>query len=318
MKLLVAFNMLREGWDELQQHFEVVFPPEGRDFTHDEIVEQVADCDVLCSVFDIPVDREIIDAGKKLKLISNYAVGYNNIDIEYAASKGIAVTNTPRSVVEPTADLALSLLLDATRNISRWDALMRKEQHALKISRLTNLGTGIHGKTLGIIGMGNIGKAFARRAQACGMKILYNKRTRYTEAEEAGLAFTYASVEEVLQQADVVSLHTPYSKETHHLIDAKALKMMKPTAILINTGRGALVDESALVEALRSGTIAAAGLDVFENKDIPSLELYSLPNVSLTPHIGTQTVDARMEMLKELSDAVIGFFHGGREVPRVV
>ncbi|MDO4789969.1 MAG: NAD(P)-dependent oxidoreductase [Porphyromonas sp.] len=318
MKVLVAFDMLREGWEELQERFEVVFPPVGRDFTHEELVEQIADCDVLCSVFDIPIDREIIDAGKKLKLISNYAVGYNNIDIEYAASKGIAVTNTPRSVVEPTADLAFSLLLDATRNISHWGALMRKEQQTLKVSRLMNLGTGIYGKTLGIIGMGNIGKAFARRAQACGMKVLYNKRTRYTEAEEAELGFAYASVEEILKQSDIVSLHTPYSKETHHLIDAEALKKMKPSSILINTGRGALVDEAALVEALQNGTIAGAGLDVFENKDIPSVELYSLPNVSLTPHIGTQTKDARLDMLKELSDAVIGFFYGGRTVPRVV
>lgn len=318
MKILVAFDMLKEGWDELKERFDVTFPPEGRDFTHEELVNLIPEYDVLCSVFDIPIDKEIIDAGKNLKLISNYAVGYNNIDIAHAKEKGIAVTNTPVSVVEPTADLAMALLLDVTRTISRWGALMRQEREELEMGRLVNLGIGIQGKTLGIIGMGNIGKAFAKRAQACGMKILYNKRTRYTKELERELQLEYATVEEILERADFVSLHTPYSKETHHLIDEAALKKMKKSAVLINTGRGALVDEAALVEALKSGEIAGAGLDVYEHNDIPLPELYELPNVALTPHIGTQTVDARLAMLQELTDNVIGFFDGARRVSRVV
>lgn len=317
-KLLVAFDLFREGFEELVENFDVTFPPAGRDFTHEELLQLIPEYDVLCSVFDVSVDQEIIKRGRNLKLIANYAVGYNNIDVAFAQQQGITVTNTPKSVVEPTADIAMALLLDVTRTISHWGSLMRLNKDQLKTGRLVNLGVGISGKTLGIIGMGNIGKAFAKRAQACGMKILYNKRTPFSKEEEQSLNFKFATKEEIIQTADVVSLHTPYSKETHHLIGEKELKMMKNSAFLINTGRGALVDEHALVEALKTKEIAGAGLDVYEFKDIPLPELYELENVSMTPHIGTQTHDARLAMLKEMTDSVMGFFNGDRPVARVI
>ncbi len=317
-KILVAFKTIQEGWELLTERFELTFPPEGRDFTGQELLERIPEYDVLLSVFDIPVPRELIEAGSRLQLIANYAVGYNNIDLESAQKKGIAVTNTPKAVVEPTADLALALLLDCTRRVGQWTQTMRQHQHSLAVNRWSNLGIGIQGKKLGIIGWGNIGAAFARRAQACGMQVLYNKRKRLPQEQEVALGISYASIGEILATADVVSLHTPLSTETRHLINRDALASMKPGAILINTGRGPLVDEQALVEALKSGKLAAAGLDVFENNDLPLPELYNLPNVSMTPHIGTQTYDARKDMLLELCENVIGFFDGRTDISRVV
>ena len=316
-KILVAFNTVSEGFDRLAARHEVVFPPKGRDFTQEEIAERIVDCDVLCSVFDIPIGRDLIDKGRSLKLIANYAVGYNNIDVTYAASKGIVVTNTPRAVIEPTADLALALLLSCTRRIAEWDRFFRRDGEMVERGRLCRLGVNLYGKTLGIIGFGNIGAAVARRCKAFGMNVLYNKRTRLSEAEEKAQGITFADKDDLIRRADGLSLHTPLTPETKHLIGTAELSMMKPTAILINTARGAVVDERALVEALREKRIAAAGLDVFENNDIPSPELFAMDNVSLTPHVGTQTYDSRVEMVHELCDNVLGFLHGDRPISRV-
>lgn len=316
-KILVAFNTVSEGFDRLTARHKVVFPPKGRDFTQEEIAERIVDCDVLCSVFDIPIGRDLIDKGRSLKLIANYAVGYNNIDVTYAASKGIVVTNTPRAVIEPTADLALALLLSCTRRIAEWDRLFRRDGEMVERGRLCRLGVNLYGKTLGIIGFGNIGAAVARRCKAFGMNVLYNKRTRLSEAEEKAQGITFADKDDLIRRADVLSLHTPLTPETKHLIGTAELSMMKSTAILINTARGAVVDERALVEALREKRIAAAGLDVFENNDIPSPELFAMDNVSLTPHVGTQTYDSRVEMVHELCDNVLGFLHGDRPISRI-
>lgn len=316
-KILVAFDTVREGFEAITAHHEVIFPPKGRDFTQEEIAERLPGCDVLCSVFDIPVGPDLIDKGESLKLIANYAVGYNNIDTAYAASKGIVVTNTPRSVIEPTADLAMALLLSCTRRVAEWDRLFRRDRASIEHGRLCRLGGNLYGKTLGILGFGNIGAAMARRCQALGMNVLYNKRTRLSSEEEQRLNVVYGSKEEIIRQADVLSLHTPLTPETHHLIGEAELAMMKPSAILINTARGAVVDEQALVKALQEKRIAAAGLDVFENKDIPMPELFDMDNVTLTPHIGTQTYDSRVEMVHELCNNVLGFLNGDRPIDRV-
>ena len=227
-KILVAFDTVSEGFEALTSEHEVIFPPRGRDFTQAEIAERIGDCDVLCSVFDIPVGRDLIDCGHSLKLIANYAVGYNNIDTAYAAEKGIVVTNTPRSVIEPTADLALALLLSCSRRIAEWDRAFRRDRDAIEHGRLSRLGVNLYGKTLGILGYGNIGAAVARRCKAFGMTVLYNKRTRYSEAEERERGITYAEKDEVIRRADVLSLHTPLTPETRHLIGARELAMMKP------------------------------------------------------------------------------------------
>lgn len=317
-KILVAFDTVDEGFERLTAAHEVIRPLRGRDFTAEELHALITDCDILCSVFDIPVGADLLAAGKHLRLVANYAVGYNNIDIATARALGIAVTNTPRSVVEPTAELALALMLSCSRRTAELDRALRGSAGRLGLGRLGMLGVDLYGKTLGIVGYGNIGAAVARRAQAFGMKVLYYKRTRLSEGLETERGITYAPLEQLLGESDIVSLHTPYSPEAHHQIDAAALARMKPTAILVNTARGSIVDEDALIEALRSGRIAGAGLDVFEDSDVPRAGLLALPNVVMTPHVGTQTYDARCRMVGELVDNVLGFLAGSPDISRVV
>ena len=256
-KILVTYDMFREGFTELESKYEVTFP-EGRDFTYEEVLEMIPEYDVLCSMFDFPVNKELIDHASKLKMVANYAVGYNNIDVAYCLEKGITVANTPDPVTAPTANLALGLMLDVARRITECDRKLRREGLGMKVGVLENLGINVTGKTLGIIGMGRIGKALARRANACGMEVLYHNRRQLYVEEETKLNVTYVSKEELLSQSDFVSLNAPYTPETYHIIGEAELKQMKPTAVLINTGRGPLVDEKALVQALKDGTIHGA------------------------------------------------------------
>ena len=316
-KILVTFDMFREGFTELENKYEVTFP-NGRDFSYDENSEMIPQYDVLCSMFDFPVDKALIDRGVNLKLIANYAVGYNNIDVAYALSKGLTVANTPDPVTAPTANLALGLMLDTARRITECDRKLRTLGKAMKVGVLENLGVSITGQTLGIIGLGRIGKALCKRARACGMNVIYNNRRPLYIEEETKLGASFVSMEELLAQSDFVSLNVPYNQDTYHIIGEPELKQMKPSAILINTGRGPLVDEHALVKALQEGIIRGAGLDVFEFGDYPLPELLEMDNVVLTPHIGTQTMDARIAMARAVANNVIGFLEGDRAVSRVL
>lgn len=316
-KILVTYDMFREGFTELVDKYDVTFP-EGRDFTYEEVFEMIPEYDVLCSMFDFPVDKKLIDHAPKLQLIANYAVGYNNIDVAYALEKGLTVANTPDPVTAPTANLALGLMLDVARRITECDRKLRTLGKAMKVGVLENLGMNVTGKTLGILGMGRIGKALAKRANACGMEVIYHNRRQLYIEEETKLNVTYVSKEELLANSDFVSLNAPYTSETHHIIGEKELRQMKPTAILINTARGPLVDEQALVKALQDGTIWGAGLDVFEFGDYPLPELLAMDNVVLTPHIGTQTTEVRVVMARTVCDNVIGFLEGDRPVSRVL
>lgn len=316
-KILVTYDMFREGFTELVDKYDVTFP-EGRDFTYEEVFEMIPEYDVLCSMFDFPVDKKLIDHAPKLQLIANYAVGYNNIDVAYALEKGLTVANTPDPVTAPTANLALGLMLDTARRITECDRKLRTLGKGMKVGVLENLGMNVTGKTLGILGMGRIGKALAKRANACGMEVVYHNRRQLYIEEETKLNVTYVSKEELLANSDFVSLNAPYTSETHHIIGEKELRQMKPTAILINTARGPLVDEQALVKALQDGTIWGAGLDVFEFGDYPLPELLAMDNVVLTPHIGTQTTEVRVVMARTVCDNVIGFLEGDRPVSRVL
>ena len=309
--------MFREGFTELESKYDVTFP-EGRDFTYDEVYAMIPEYDVLCSMFDFPVNKELIDHAPNLKLIANYAVGYNNIDVAYALHKGLTVANTPDPVTAPTANLALGLMIDAARRVTECDRKLRTLRKAMKVGVLENLGVNITGKVLGIIGMGRIGKALAKRANALGMEVIYHNRRQLYIEEETRLNVTYVSKEELLERADFVSLNAPYTPETYHIIGAEELKRMKNSAILINTARGPLVDEAALVEALKSGEIRGAGLDVFEDGDYPMEELLEMDNVVLTPHIGTQTTETRILMARTVCNNVIGFLEGDRPVSRVL
>lgn len=316
-KILVTYNMFREGFAELESRYEVTFPEGNKDFSYDEVMEMLPDYDALCPMFDFPVDKELIDKGKNLQIIANYAVGYNNIDVAYAIEKGLTVANTPGPTTAPTANIALALLLDVARRVTECDRKLRTLATKMKVGVLENLGVQVTGATLGIIGMGRIGKALCKRARACGMEVIYHNRRPLDLNEETTIGAMYVTMEELLAQADFISVNAPYTPETHHIIGEEELKKMKRTAILINTSRGPLVDEKALVKALQGGEIHGAGLDVFEFGDHPSPELLEMENVVLTPHIGTQTTYSRIEMAKAVSNNVIGFFEDDRPVSRV-
>ncbi len=318
-KILVTYNMFRDIFADMEQRYDVTYPTgKGKTFTYEEVLEAIPEYDALCSMFNFEVDKKLIDKGAKLKIVANYAVGYNNIDVAHALEKGITVANTPAPTTEPTANLALALLLDTARRVSEYDRKLRVLGPGMKLRVHMGLGLPVTGTTLGIIGMGRIGKALCKRARACGMEVLYHNRRRLDLNEETQSGAFYVEMEELLSQSDFVSLNAPYTPETHHIIGGKELEKMKSTAILINTSRGPLVDEKALVKALREGVIRGAGLDVFEFKDRPLPELLDFENVVLTPHIGTQTTSGRLEMAKAVSDNVIGFFENDRPVCRVL
>lgn len=213
MKILVTYDMFREGFTELESKYEVTFP-EGRDFTYEEVFEMIPEYDVLCSMFDFPVNKELIDHASKLRLIANYAVGYNNIDVAYALEKGLTVANTPDPVTAPTANIALGLMLDTARRITECDRKLRTLGKDMKVGVLENLGMPVTGQTLGIIGMGRIGKALAKRANALGMDVIYHNRRQLCIEDETKLNVTYVSKEELLAKADFVSLNAPYTPDT--------------------------------------------------------------------------------------------------------
>lgn len=316
--ILIAFDTVDEGFERLSAEHTLIRPPKGRDFTQEELGELIVDADVLCAVFDIPVRAELLAKATRLRLVSNYAVGYNNIDLDYCRAQGIAVTNTPKAVVAPTAELAMALLLGCSRRTRELDKELRDHAGRVSLGRLGMLGCDLYGKTLGIVGYGNIGAAVAERCRAFGMRVLYYKRHRLAPELESARGLEYAELDELLRRADVVSLHTPYTKESHHQIGARELSLMRPGAILINTARGSIVDEDALIEALRGGQIAMAGLDVFEDADVPRAALLGMDNVLMTPHVGTQTYDARVSMVHELADNVLGFLAGRTDISRVL
>ena len=316
MRILLSTRLSVDGFSELMDKHEVVFP-EKEFFSKAEVINLISGFDAFISTFQFKMDKDVIDAGKdSIKIIANYGVGYNNVDVAYATQCGIVVTNTPDPVVEPTAELALALMLDAARRIAECDRKMRVPG-SLKWGVMHNLGQSLYGKTLGIVGMGRIGQSLARRALACGMKIVYNNRNRLSDELESLYHAQRMELTELLQSSDVISMHTPLTDETHHLINRDRLQLMKPTAILINTARGPVVDEAALVVALQQGTIAAAGLDVFENEPAITPELFLLDNVVLAPHNGTGTVDARMEMSRFVSQNIIRYFDGQTNISRV-
>jgi lactate dehydrogenase-like 2-hydroxyacid dehydrogenase len=232
--------------------------------------------------------------------------------------KGITVTNTPEPVIAPTANLALGLMIDVARRITECDRILRLEKNTIKIGVMENLGVRIFGATLGILGMGRIGKALCKRARACGMNVIYHNRRQLDMEEETKLNVIYVSFDELLIQSDFLSINAPFSQEAYHIIDEKALLQMKSSAILVNTARGPLVDEYALVKALSNGTIHGAGLDVFEFGDYPLPELLELENVVLTPHIGTQTLSTRIEMAHAVCNNIIGFIENDRSITRVL
>ena len=297
-----ALDMLREVGDVRAWTTDDTIPTATRD-------EWLANADAAVTVLTDRVDTAFLDAGPRLRIVANVAVGYNNIDVAACNSRGIAVSNTPGVLTDATADLAMGLILMSTRRLGEGDRLIRSNT-PWQWGMFMMLGTGLQGRTLGVIGMGAIGQAVATRAKAFGMDIVYHNRRAVDSNVEAMLGARLVSMDELLATSDVVSLNCPYSDATHHLIDADALNTMKPSAYLINTARGAVVDEAALVHALADGAIAGAGLDVFENEPDVHPGLLECDNAVLVPHLGSATVETRTAMATRAAANVIDVLSG--------
>lgn len=307
-KVFITNSIPTEGIELLKQKCKVTVYTQQGYVPREVLLETVRDIDGLLCLLSEKIDREVIDNTPRLKVISNYAVGYDNIDVEYATKKGIVVTNTPGILTDATADLAWALLLAVCRHIPEGDRMVRLGKFS-GWGPLLLLGRDLKEKTLGIVGAGRIGTAVAERSTGWKMKVLYFNRSQNRYLEDR-LNAKKASLEELLSESDFITLHVPLTSETHHLIDEDALKRMKSTAFLINTARGAIVDEKALVNALREGWIAGAGLDVYEREPELASGLASLDNVVLTPHIGSATVETRNGMSRMAAQNLLAVLEG--------
>ena len=292
-KVLVTREIPAAGLRPLEEFDVTVLseaPPERAD-----LLEAASGAEGVLSTVTEKIDGTFMDAaGEGLKVVANMAVGYDNVDVEAAKARGVIVTNTPGVLDETTADVAFMLLLAAARRLGESERVLRAGRWEWWGPKLF-MGPDVWGKKLGIVGFGRIGQAVARRARGFDMEILYHNRSRREEAEEE-LGASYLELDELLEAADFVSLHTPLTDETRHLIDAPELERMKPEAVLVNTSRGPVVDEAALADALAQGRIFAAGLDVYEEEPKVHPKLLELENVVLAPHIGSGSIETRVKM----------------------
>jgi gluconate 2-dehydrogenase len=295
-KILVTRGIFPEVVDTLSQRFDVEHNAEDRPWTPDELAARLqGKSGAMATVMD-KFDESVLARAPDLKVISNIAVGYNNIDLAAATRRGIRVTNTPGVLDDTTADLTWSLLMAAARRIAEGDQHVRAGDWKIAFGVQYFLGQDIHHATLGVIGMGRIGQAIAKRATGFDMRVLYNNRSRIPEADEKRLNATWVEREQLLRESDFVVVMAPYSAATHHLIGAAEIAQMKPTAILVNSARGGVVDDAALVAALQATRIAGAGLDVFEGEPKLHPGYLELDNVVLTPHIGSASRATRIVM----------------------
>lgn len=279
--------------DRIRDRYDLLSDPPDRALTPQELRYGFAQAEaVICTLTD-RIDADLLSHAPKLKILANYAVGYNNIDLAAAKARGIIVTNTPDVLTDATADLTWALLLAVTRRVVEGDRWLRAGTWP-GWAPTQMLGSDVFGKTLGIIGMGRIGQAVAQRAQGFRMPVLY--ASPRPAIVPNGLTWTRHSLDSVIEQSDVLSLHVPLTDTTRCLIGPRELARMKPTAFLLNTSRGAVIDESALVAALKAGTIAGAGLDVYEQEPAIHAGLAELPNVVLLPHLGSATLETRLRM----------------------
>lgn len=289
---------------------------EDEPISRQALLQRVRGAAALITLMSERVDDELLEvAGPQLRVVANYAVGYDNIDVAACRRNGVVATNTPGVLTGATADMAFALLLAVARRLREGDELVRSGEWT-GWQPLQLLGAQVSGATLGIVGLGRIGRAVARRARGFDMTVLYHNRNRDEDAE-SDLGVRYVSLDELLELSDFVSLHAPLTQETRHMIAAAELRRMKPSAVLINTARGAVVDEADLVEALRDGTIAGAGLDVFEEEPAVHPGLAPLPSVVLAPHLGSATLETRTEMALLCSRAVVDVL-AGRQPPNAI
>lgn len=297
MKVLLTRRLHDFAVKELKKRYQVEIHTGKVPISKDLLISKIKDKDgLICYPYD-KIDSDVINAGTKLKAISTFSVGYNHIDVNTAFKRGIIVSYTPEVLTRATADLTMALMLSLFRRVSEGDRLIRKNEWRTIFGPYELLGTDLYGKTLGIFGMGRIGKAVAKRALGFEMKLLYHNRKRLSPQEEKSLNAKYVSLDELFRRSDVVSIHAPYTPKTHEIVNLKLLKNMKRTSFLINTARGMIVNEKDLVVALKKKIIGGAALDVFQNEPIgTSNPLTRLGNVLVTPHIGSATMETRKEM----------------------
>jgi len=301
-KIFVTHVFLDKYLKELKEKYQVVVWSE-KDIGKEDLLKEVKGVTGIISTLTEKIDAEVMDAaGSSLKIISNYAVGYDNVDVKEATKRGICVTNTPGVLTESVAEEVIALTLALFRRIAEGDRFIRSGKYKGWEPDLL-LGTGIKDKVMGIVGLGRIGRWTARMAGALGMKVIYFNRHRDEEFEEE-YDVVYHTLDQLLEQADVVSLSVPLTEETRHLIGERELKLMKKTALLVNTARGAVVDEKMLIKALKERWIAGAGLDVFEDESRIPAEFFELSNTVLTPHTASATVEARLAMARIVVDNV--------------
>jgi glyoxylate reductase len=314
-RIFVTRRIPEAGVERLKEHFEVEVSPLDRNLTRDEILGMKADAQGMVSMPTDSIDRDCIDGLAGIRIIANYAVGFNNIDIDYAREKGIVVTNTPGVLTEATADIAMALILCVARRIVEGDRLVRRGDFKGFYPTFF-LGVELENKVLGIYGLGRIGKTVARKAVGFGLRIIYHDVEALGQ-ESLDFPAEYVSFDELLKKSDFLSIHAPLSAETHHRFARKEFEKMKDTAFLINAARGPLVREEDLVHALNNRLIAGAGLDVYEFEPTVHPGLIDLENVVLLPHIGSATIEVRERMSLMVADNIIAFFQGKTPPNRV-
>ena len=310
-RVLITHKLADEAVEVARQSCEVRFTPLDHPLDAAALRRAVAGMDGMIAVVTDTIDAALLQAGSGLKVVANVAAGYDNVDVPAATRNGVVVTNTPGVVTESTADLTWGLLFAIGRRIAEADRYVRADKWK-EWRLMVLLGHDVHGSTLGIIGMGGIGQAVARRAGGFGMAIRYHNRRRLPEDVESRLNATWVELDELLRTADFVSVHTPLTAETRHLIGERELRLMKPTSYLINTSRGPVVDEEAVLRALQERWIAGAGLDVFEREPEVPQALKDLENVVLLPHIGSASVASRTRMAVMAAQSAVAVVHGRR------
>ena len=310
--VLVARRVFPEVLACMQRHFEVEANTTDSVWAPDELRQRLQGKAGLLATGSERISAELLAACPDLRVVANMAVGFNNIDVSACTAQGVLATNTPDVLTDTTADFGFALLLATARRLTEGERFLRAGQwHQWSVDLLA--GAEVHGSTLGILGMGRIGQGIARRgAHGFGMRVIYHNRAKLDAATEAGCRATWVSKAELLAQADHLVLVLPYSAESHHAIGAAELALMKPTATLVNIARGGIVDDAALAHALRTGHIAAAGLDVFEGEPQVHPDLLALPNAVLTPHIASATLPTRRAMARLAADNLIACLTEGR------
>lgn len=312
-KVIVTGIIPIEGLHELKEVFDVTYSEEA--FSREFVLENLHKYEGIL-LMGLQGDRELIDAGTNLKIIAVNAVGFDHVDIAYAKEKGIVVANAPSGVQVPTAEMTVALILAATKRLSYYDKLIRRGEW-VDVSERQEMGLALEKSVLGIFGMGRIGKRVAKLAQAFGLEVIYNDPYQLSEADEEQLKARFVSFEELLESADIISIHAPLLESTKHLFNREAFEKMKKTSYLINAARGPIVQDSALIDALKTNKIAGAGLDVFESEPNVSKDYFDLENVIMSPHAATGTLRGRTAIAHEAAANIISYLAQGIETNRV-